>query len=70
MAGSLAEEEMTPEEMQTLCSEYTKTYDGQISPMSANQRPGMSAPTGDDSSHTSASFHLQYMMSQVESGLR
>ncbi|KAJ8602464.1 hypothetical protein CTAYLR_001306 [Chrysophaeum taylorii] len=31
--GSLAEEEMTPEEMQVLCSEYTKTYDGQIPPM-------------------------------------
>ena len=24
---------MTPEEMQVLCSEYTKTYDGQIPPM-------------------------------------
>lgn len=32
-AGSLAHEELTPEEMQTLCSEYTYTYDSQISPM-------------------------------------
>ena len=24
---------MTPEEMQVWCSEYTKTYDGQIPPM-------------------------------------
>ena len=32
--GSLAEHELTPEQMQTYCSEYTKTYDGQIPPMS------------------------------------
>ena len=32
-AGTLGELEMTPEEMQVWCSEYTKTYDGQIPPM-------------------------------------
>mmetsp|Transcript_12986 Transcript_12986/g.17386 ORF Transcript_12986/g.17386 Transcript_12986/m.17386 type:complete len:216 (+) Transcript_12986:49-696(+) len=31
--GALPQEEMSPEEMQELCSVYTKTYDGHISPM-------------------------------------
>ena len=31
--GSLVEEEISPEEMQEHCNDYTKTYDGQIPPM-------------------------------------
>ena len=31
--GTFGEAELTPEEMQSLCAQYTKTYDGQIPPM-------------------------------------
>jgi len=31
--GTFGEHELTPEEMQSLCAQYTKTYDGQIPPM-------------------------------------